>query len=477
MVQIRRNASPWNIIVTATMVLLSLVYFAVFALSDFLNITQSAVTVFSVIGILEFVFILYSHCKITGKIYDLYSVFILLMFMFNFGQCIGWAFGVHLDREIGDALLLNKTRAEPLDVLKAQLVFLECVSLFHLAASFNQTRVVTHRLHSDERDRYRRDGSSLYIAAVIFSVVVIPLSLYSTYVDFNQAITYGYGSLYYGEFANRNPIFTYAEYMFIPCLIALLLGSNYRKRVRLFVYFVFAVYSVLEIAYGDRGSWFYPVLLFLWMHHTYYKRIKKKTAIAFIALSFLSLYVLYAINTVRNSGISADSVSNALASSETNPFFAFLFEMGNSMGVNIIVIKEELSFPLGNSYLLSLLGSVTTSIPRALGIDYLTVSRWFSQEYLGISWGAAFTVVAESVLNFGPYIGPFVFVGLGALFRKPLNASTNVGPIKAFLYIVLSYAIMAAIRNCAHDFLKQVIFSIVPIMVAAMLISLKNRTR
>ncbi len=469
-----RKISQWNIIVTATMVLLSIAYFIIYAAVDSNDVTRNTVTLFSVIGVLEFGFILYSHKILSGKYFDLYSIFILLMFMFNFGQCLCWAFGIHIDGEIGDSLMWNNARASAWDIYRAQVVFLQCVTLFHLAASYKTSPSTPLKLHREESELYSQQKTSMFLAGCVLSALVVPLSLYSSVMDFLQAGTYGYGSLYYGDMAQKNPILTYADFMFIPCLVTLLISGDYKRKIRYIVYAVFAVYSVFEIASGNRGSWFYAVLLFLWMHHTYHKKISRKTFALMIVAAFLSLYILLAINTVRNSGISGDSIKNALTSTETNPFFSFLFEMGNSMGVNIMIIDEKPVFPLGNSYIASFFGSVTSAIPELFGVDYVTVSRWFSQDYLGITWGAAFTIVAEAVLNFGAYLGPFVFALIGVIFKKPLNVAVNKSPLKTFVYIVLSFALMAAVRNCAHDFFKQVFFSVVPIAVLTIVVELRR---
>ncbi len=471
-----RRISQWNIIVTVTMVLLSIAYFVVCAVADSFDVTKNTVTLFSVIGVLEFCFILYSHKVLSGKILDLYNIFILLMFMFNFGQCLGWAFGIHLEGEIGDGLTLNTLRASAWDIWRAQVVFLQSITLFHLASSYKTRPSRPARLSRHEDELLHQQRLSMFIAVCVLSAVVIPLSFVSTVQDLLQARTYGYGSLYYGDMANKNPIFSYADFMFVPCLVGLLLSSNYKRRVRNIVYFIFCASSVLEIASGDRGSWFYAALLLLWMHHTYNKKISKKTFVLMFIVAFMSLYVLYAINTVRNSGISIESITQALTESDENPFLSFLFEMGGSMGVNVIIINNQPEFPLGNSYIASIFGGVTTSIPRFFGVDYVTVSRWFSQEYLNISWGAAFTIVAEAVLNFGAYLGPFVFVLLGGIYKKVLNTGRNYGPLKTYVYIALAYALMAAVRNCAHDFIKQLFFTIVPIVILTIIVELR-RTR
>lgn len=441
------------------------------------NISEVVIWIFSVIGVIEFIYILYSYKKRTGMFFSLYTIVILLMFIFNFGQCFAWAFGVHVDGEIGSVILFKYMRPEAIDIVKAQVVFLISVMLFHVSNICDKYKYKYVTMSDND---IKNDFDAVFYASAILSCIVIPATFYYIIVNFIQASTYGYGSLYYGDLANNtNVIIAILQYLFIPCLIGLLIGSNYRSTVRKFVYFIFTCFLSINLFSGDRGSWFYPLLIFIWMHHRFYKRIKTRKIVLYALIAFAALYLITAIVSVRNTGISIESVVNALTSTNSNTFLDSLFEMGGSMGVNTIVIRDRVRYPIGNSYLLALVGSATTQIPKVFGVQYVTLTRWFSQEYLDISWGAGFTSVAEAVVNFGVLFGPLVFIVFGRIFRNILNirSLSTFNPSSTVIYISIASFYMNMIRNTMHDFMRGMFFGILPLMLMIVLVksNLVNR--
>lgn len=450
-------------------------YLWIFDMSD---VPEFVVWFFSVVGIAEFAYILCSYKKRSGVLFNLYTIAIILMFIFNFGQCFAWAFGIHIEGEIGSEVLLRHTRPTSIDILKAQIVFMISVMLFHVASVCDDCRMVDVSLADNRNNKINNESNVVFVASAILSCAVIPATLYNSYSNLIQAWEYGYGSLYYGDLAsNTNVIIAVLQYSFFPCLIGLLIGSNYKKSVSVFVYSIFLFYLAINLLSGDRGSWFYPLLILIWMRHRFYKKIRVKKFFLYAIIAFLSLYVVSAIVSVRNIGITFENVVNALTTAKNNAFLESIFEMGGSMGVNIIVIKDGVNYPIGNSYFLALIGSITTQIPKFFNVQYVTLTRWFSQEYLGIGWGAAFTIVAEAVVNFGVLLAPLLFVFLGRIFKKPLNAGyrTHLLPNKVVIHISISFFFMSMIRNTMHDFMRGMFFGILPLMFVIFLVKVLKK--
>lgn len=446
-------------------------------LSDILFNDEKSIWFFSVLGILIFIFINYSYKKNTEKIFDLYTITIWFMFLFNFGQCFAWAFNIHEEGEIGTVALFRYFIPDSLDIVKAQLVFLMCVVMFHGTVIFlknkNPSEILAERVIYFEK-------KSLFLASKISALFLIPMEFYYTIRNYIQAKNYGYGSLYYGDLANQgSKIIAILDYAFFPCLVGLLIGGNYKKNVKRFVYFVFFIYMGFNLLSGDRGSWIYRLFILIWMHHTYYKKIKKKQFFTYSIISFILLHIVVAIVSVRNQGVTFESIMQALSFAKVNPVVSSLFEMGGSMGVNIVVIRDNIKYPLGNSYLLSFLGAISTKITKVIGIDYITLTRWFSQEYLEISWGAAFTIFSEGVVNFGIYLSPFIFIVYGIFFKKILNLERKniFSPIKQYMYISIVSFFLNMIRNTMHDFLRGVIFGVLPLLILVRIIKNFNRRK
>ena len=77
--------------------------------------------------------------------------------------------------------------------------------------------------------------------------------------------------------------------------------------------------------------------------------------------------------------------------------------MGGSMAPVIVLQKYGWDiWPYYNSYMLSILTMLTTKIATILDIPFGFIGSWFSQEYLKISYGAGFSIIAEAVMNYGP---------------------------------------------------------------------------
>ncbi|MBM6966295.1 O-antigen polymerase [Massilimicrobiota timonensis] len=447
-------------------ILYTIIYYVI---CDIKNVPEIFIWFISFLGIIELIYIFYSYKKYSGAYFSLYTISILLMYIFNFGQCIAWAFGIHIEGEIGTTILFRYMVPNNTDILKSQLVFLICVFLFHVA---NVSKIYDKGFAILNKSN-KIDNYSIFLTSIILSCVAIPATIYYSITSFRQALVFGYGSLYYGDMANNvNEIIQILQYLFFPCLIGLLIGSNYKKPVVIFVYFTFIMYMVVNALYGDRGSWFYTLLIIIWMHHRYYKKINMKKFIIYIVIGIVLLQIISAIVTVRNTGLSLENVKNALVSSKENVLLNNIFELGSSMGVNCIVISDGVKYPVGNSYLLALIGSLTTRIPQFFGIEYITLTRWFSQIYLNISWGAGFTIVAESIVNFGILFGPLIFVVFGLVFRKILNTGylNGLSPIHTVINISLAYFFMNMIRNTMHDFMRGVFFGIIPLIVSVIVI-------
>lgn len=140
---------------------------------DLISINSTSLNIISFIGVLELLYILLSYKSITGTLFNLYTLFIILLFLFNFGQCLGWAFNIHLEDEIGTTTIYRHLIPEQCDIFKAQIVCLESALLFHFST-----------LHDEIKDRHLNkeksgfnlnlERNTLYTSSLIWSTIVIP---------------------------------------------------------------------------------------------------------------------------------------------------------------------------------------------------------------------------------------------------------------------------------------------------------------
>lgn len=440
--------------------------------------------VLSWLGILLLIYVLFTWYKITNSIFTPYSIFMVFFFLFNYGQSLMWAFGIHNPNEIGKAPLYpGFAAANDNDIVRAQFLTLLSILMFHMGAILSYKKKVIKK--SDYQIRLDQQGDSemlksIYFSSLFIGIVVIPITLYFAYSDLQIASTHGYKALYYSEFANKDATFLgLLTRMFFPCLVGLLIGSKFSKKVRVSVYIVFSIYLMLNLLSGDRGSWIYKLIILVWLSHTCYKTIGLKTLFKYSIISIIGIHIINAMVSLRNTGlndITFTSFRNAL-SFENSVFLRIFFEMGGSMKPTIFLQSYGWDvWPYANSYFLAVLGVVTNKVIYALDIPFSLISSWFSHDYLGLSWGAGFSIIAESLLNFGPFFAPVFMIILGYIITSLIYVDKgmkyDIRPLR-FLFVVSTlHAFIPVTRNYFHFLLKDWFYGVLILCIFILLVRL-----
>lgn len=442
---------------------------------------DSLIFLFSWLGILLAIYIVFTWRRVTGYIFSPYTIFMLFFLLFNYGQSLMWAFGIHKSMEIGQATLYSGFGvANDSDIIKAQALTLISILMFHFGAILSSRKI---KIVAQKRKQVLcyQDTSkilkAIYYSSLLLGLLIIPNTLLHAYSDLQTSLVYGYKSLYYSEFANNDAtVFALLRRMFFPCLIGLLIGSRYNKKVRISVYIIFSIYLMLNLLAGDRGSWLYKVFTLVWLSHVFYKPINFKKGFKYVLFSIFVIYVTDVIVSFRNTGLSNISISDLRESLsfQNSIFIEPFFEMGGSMNPTIILQKYGWDvWPYANTYLLAMLGMVTNKIIYILDIPFSTISSWFSQEYLGISYGAGFSIIAEALLNFGPLIAPLIMILLGYLISSLIfvnkNSNYKQRPLRLLFVVVTLDVITPVTRNYFHLLLKDWFYGVVVFLIFILL--------
>ncbi|MGP4060978.1 O-antigen polysaccharide polymerase Wzy [Halobacillus sp. H74] len=439
---------------------------------------------FSWFGIFLAIFIVNSWKKITGSIFTPYTIFMLFFFLFNYGQPFMWAIGIHTPKEIGQTILFPGLGVpSDGDIIKAQSLTLISILMFHLGAvlSFKKNLKLKYNVKL-VRKLYKNNDTTIiktiFISALIIGIVVIPITLYYAYNDLQIASSQGYKSLYYSEFSNNEAtVLGLLTRMFFPCLVGLLIGSKFNKKVRISVYIIFFIYLLLHLLAGDRGSWVYKIVILIWLSHKCYKPINFKALFKYLITSFVGLYITDAIVSMRHIGLANLSVSDFINafSFKNSIIISTFFEMGGSMKTTIVLQKFGWDiWPYANTYLLALMGMITNNVIYAFDIPFSLISSWFSQDYLGISWGAGFSIVAEALLNSGPFFAPFIMLILGYIISSLIYIDTKYNylnkPLR-FLFVASTlHALLPVSRNYFHLLLKDWFYGVIPFFIVIFII-------
>ena len=385
-----------------------LVYYLCFYVSGVLpeDLQQEGVNLLCWVGILELWFILSSWRKLTGRWVSLYGVFIVFYFLFNFGQCLGWAFGIHSDGELGTRPLYYRLGfPTSIDLLRTQLIVLLGGFLIHVGALLTRSRRQAVAPAPDLP--VSNQAQYLYQFCKILLPLAVICRFYMLLVDSKNAHTYGYTALYYDASVQHvNVIVAILARQFFPAIIGLLIGCQFKKHIRL-AYVLIIINVLLGLSVGDRGGWIYFTLIFLVLLHYYYKPFNFWKIMMGLVAGYGMMSVLVAVRMIRDQGVTFAKLIEAFTEASINPLGDSLREIGGTMGITTVLVMEGYDiFPYGNTFLYGLLTAPSTDLISILNLNYQKLSGWFSQTYLGISNGAAFSIIGEMVLNFGPYFFP-----------------------------------------------------------------------
>lgn len=434
---------------------------------------DSAIYTLSFMGALLLILILLSWKKITKKLISPYTIFIIFVFLFNYGQCLMWALGIHLDNEIGKVSLYTFPIPSENSIIRTQLITLMGITSLHCGALIGYKNKI-NILCTNKKGDSEQESKILYRVCVLLSIIVVPITYYIAYQNYIIANSGGYGAIYYGEGINRSSTLILISKMFFPCLLGILIGSNYSSLNRKIVYSIYIIYIIISALAGDRGEWLYGLILMCWMHNNYYKKLNIKKLIIYIISGIALISVLTAIRDIRSEGVSLEGIIKTIGSAETNPIISAFFELGSSMRVNLLLVEHGWDiYPYGNTYILAIMGMITEKFITMLGIPYKSISQWFSQEYIGISYGAGFSIIAESLINYGPYVSIFFLALQGYIFSKFLiveNIDIKKEPVSLFLRVSTTSVLISAARNMILNTLKNWVFSVLIIYIIVLVV-------
>lgn len=429
-----------------------------------------SIYILSIFGWILWVFCVVSWHRLTGSFFDLYTIFISFAILFNFGQCLMWALGFHQSNEIGRGLSFGVIVSDS-SIYIGQLVTLMGILAFHCGAicAYKPSSSYTRLEENSDADVLGDVLCSITkVTLVISTICMLANCIRNVYIT----RTFGYGANLYNESiaSAQNNFIILLSWLFFPSIIAQLVTTDYKRTTVVICYSLFAIDCLLEFMAGDRG-WIYWLAILVWMHHRYYKRLKMRQVLIYgTALLFVFL-IAEGLSLSRGSGVSFSSALNAIKL-EDNPIASIFFELGNSMKPLIIIIDKNAHYPYGNTYVLSILGMITDRIIKIFMPEYIGVGSWFSQHFLRISYGADFSIVAESFINYGYYFGILFMIPLGWVISKAVALNQEgSSQVKIFFSAATCSSILSMVRGTSTSALKMFAFSTLSIYLLTFLVS------
>lgn len=166
---------------------------------------------------------------------------------------------------------------------------------------------------------------------------------------------------------------------------------------------------------------------------------------------------------MRNIGLSWDVFVSELTAAENNIVVDLLTEFGHSMGICIILLKTKVTYPYGNSFLLSIPTILSTGLYNGIfDADVVQLNTWFP-DYLGLNYGTDFSIIGEAVLNYGAYVAPIVLLVEGIIIGKisTLFYKKNKSPLSMCLCLSVMTRIIKLPRSSVWYVLNGIVYVII----------------
>jgi oligosaccharide repeat unit polymerase len=353
-----------------------------------------------------FLFALWSWRKVTGGMFDPYTVFLVAAMSFNGGLAVLYVLNL-IERQ------LFVVEFSPETVLRTFLLVLASLFSMHLGALVAALRGRKGSSAVDRKQSMRQMNTkeTRAVGWVLLGISVVPM-LFILKEAAEIVMTFGYFGLYQQEQvtgfeAGPRVLATFL----IPGALFLLAGSE-SNRTRLAVSGgTIVCYGLMLIFMGLRGWGSLAIISFVWVWDRSVKPIPKSLLLGFGGILVLVVFPL--IGGIRIlSGVERLSLKflfDAIISLE-NPIVFAISEMGGSIWTvahTLELVPATRDFDLGK---------IHPTIERGLMSSWLT---WTANPIMAQRGGGmGFSFIAEAYANFGWYGTPFFLFCIGFAFAK-----------------------------------------------------------
>ncbi|MBY0753935.1 O-antigen polysaccharide polymerase Wzy family protein [Clostridium sardiniense] len=463
-----REANIRKIIyIMITLGIVVMIYFSTLLLYDRINgfrseQVENLVYLFGWIGISSYIYILITWKKVTGRVFTPYIIFCTFIFLFNYGQFIMWAIGIHYKGELGTTDFIRYM--DDATLLKVELVSITGILSFHLGAlisAFNSksSKKVKKNIFIDDKFGY---CYPMKVIGIILILICTPIVLFQGFQNLSVATKYGYTSIYYGGYIETNILMKYTNYFFLPGLLCYLIGNKISKKSFFEVSMIFGIYMVINLLAGDRGSWIYFLVILFWCYTTYISKISFSFIIKCIVIGSALLILTSVLVKFREIGfenITKSDFRDVLQNS-SYVFIKPFFEMGQSARVLGIIIQDNLDkvWPYGNTYIAAILSMFLPRIKVLFGYPDFYLDNWISQQYLALNkYGVGFSITAEAYLNGGVVFSVVYMLMLGIFISKLIKCDRVDlnNPKKMFVVLASTITLIPIARGSTELFLRQ----------------------
>lgn len=461
-------------LITTTFVFILLIGLLGLIFSNNINqITAEIYTrVFSWIGWLLIGWCVWSWYRLRYELLCPYIIFILVAFIFMYGQSLLLAFDIIPEqRDI-------RRMFDIVSIFQAQIFTCIGLGCFHLGALiFAKPKSYSPNNHIIDEKKIRLSFQAIKIVGWTLFLVSVGPFLYNLIQTLKLVYRAGYGGLYDPRLVTTglsiNKLSDFVGDFFIPALFCLLVVYSKNSFMRNAILFL-AVLKILSNLYiGGRSPILVMIICVLCIWHYCVERITIKKATILLVAGYFFISVLSVVANLRGMA-ERDLLLYWTVFLESfgkdNLFILTIAEMGWSMSPLVWImnlVPSNYDFLYGSSYLYAF----STIIPN-LGFWDLhpgalnaNLGNWL-QMALGLTYGPGFSPAAEAYRNFG-------WAGFGALFVLGSfygwffslihrNTALKKPELLCIVFILLSLTLMTN-RNSFIATIRAVFYYALPI--------------
>lgn len=438
---------------------------------------QTTVTedILQTIGGVAVIYCLFSTAALyyVRREWDIFVIFIMLSYLFSFGQCILAAFGYKLGIfafSIARGFFSNK------EILNASVFSLSAIALTGVGFC------ICRKTNNDIKISDRPMPTNCTLCKVAWGLLIISVvpTFYKLYKDMSTVFSVGYQSTL-GNAVGIDKICVLLSGFYTSAILIL---YCFEEKKRNLVYLVIGAYALMQLLGGSRIEVFRLAIVLLVISNLLRKEINKKNIIAIFLLCFVGMFSFSLVSSARNYIHLASDVGEFLKETasdllKNNFVFSAIKEMGNTQVINTLVYSlcpNRVEYRYGLSYIRSLYSIV----PNILKLKYISIDEVFSGFYTVTNAGCGASFIAEGYWNFG-YLSIFFFMILGYIWAKLTNQfkaicnTKYVSPEKVFLIVYLMYFMIFLVRSESIELGRSfVYYALVPVLISKMLYRLKN---
>ncbi|SHJ79160.1 O-antigen polysaccharide polymerase Wzy [Clostridium amylolyticum] len=446
---------------------------------------ESSFHLFTISGIVIFVWIILTWHRFEKNFINLYSFFMAFSVLFYLGQPIALLLTNENTRlkvhsiEMYPYALLNKTL---LYVLVAYL-------LIHIGAILFKKKIAISKKFFKENYDYTMAmnivGFFLLIISTIPTLILISNSL-------KAVLEHGYIGLFIASntIAVNGGLIGITAGFFIPSLFILLIANSHKKKKWYIYSGIFFIYIIIVFILGRRGENSIYLLGYILIWHNLISPITGKKLVKILIFGFIMIFILAIISQVRaylNTGNIIEIISNLILNLD---LLEFIRDMFGEFGITLLVpatiidkVPSAIPFYNGKSILnffLLMIPNVFWDINPGLidGTLEGIVSPFIRQGTLG---GVGGSFVAEIYYNFG-YFGYVTFPLIGVFLHKLNNIlslkTKKINKLNFFfsiyLFTVVIWVIRSEMMTVGKEILYFAVFPIALIKLVNKLISKRN---